>query len=113
MACIASGPRRALQGGEPVGDTGAERRLSDLVVMPFRATLQGRVLDAQGKPAVRATVFWPLGTFHHQVTTDSQGRFRLDGLPDEPIVLTAYGAVAGSAFVKAIPGQGIEVRLRE
>lgn len=112
-ACIASGPCRALRGGEPVGDTGAERRLSDLVVTPFHAMLEGRVLDARGKPAARATVLWPLGASHRQTTTDSQGRFRLDGLPDEPVCLVAHGVSAGTAFVRAAPGNKAVIILDE
>ena len=54
--------------------------------------LQGRVLDMSGRPVASAEVMWgragrPL--FETRVTSDAEGMFRLEGLPEEQTTVTA------------------------
>ena len=103
----------ALSGGLPMGDQGAERRFTDLVVVSSRGTVSGRVVDAGGRPAAGVTVFWPLGRKHHQVVTNAQGQFRIEGLPVRAIVLVARHPTLGTAFAPALAGQEAVLALKE
>jgi hypothetical protein len=57
-------------------------------------SVAGRVIDQQGRPIAGATVFHTgNATLRTEVKTDGQGRFRLDGLPEEksPLFVTHPG----------------------
>ncbi len=60
-----------------------------------------------------ATISRPFGTSRHRAITDHEGRFVLDGLPDEPVNLVVRGLNKGAAFLRAPPGRDVAVRLEE
>ena len=109
---VASDRCRPFGGGYAVGDQGAERHLSDLLVTQYPAAVAGRVLDARGQPAAGAVVSWPVGGRRSRTVTDAQGRFRIEGVPERTIMLAAR-AGRGVAFAPAAPGREVVLRLRE
>jgi protocatechuate 3,4-dioxygenase beta subunit len=91
----------------PYGHTVAEGKevieLPDAQLVSSRQRLRGIVVDPQGNPVADITVSASLaggrGSLSRQIDapppwtkTDSQGRFTLSHLPDEPIELLAYRA---------------------
>ncbi len=105
--------RRLLASGHSLGDPGPQRRMSEVVVTAADVTVSGRVLDAAGRPAAGARVFWALGTSRHRAVTDAQGRFRIAGVPGHPIALVARDEKRGGAVVRAVPGQDALIFLGE
>lgn len=111
---VASESYRRRGGGELGSDAGPERRFSDLVVVAFSAEIGGRVLDARGRPAAGATVFWASGGAAQRAVTGADGRFRIGGLPNRPILLVARDDARGAAFALVTPGpQEVTLALKE
>lgn len=81
-------PRKALRVG-----LGKDAIRLDVELTPF-ATVAGRVLDSEGKPAAKAEVF--AGDFK-SVTTDEDGRFALDNIAPGTIALLAKPPSTASA----------------
>jgi len=77
-------------------------QVSDIVLVPLGSELVGRVVDAEGQPVAGATVMSPDGDPDVQVSTDSDGRFRMEGLPPgEVTVVAVQGKRMGDARVVA------------
>ncbi len=68
------------------------------------ATVTGTVLDGRGEPAVDVPVVWldRSGALRRRTTTNTQGRYRLDGLAEGPLELRAGGGGHGEAVTTVV-----------
>lgn len=81
-------------------DTKGELELPDAFLIRLSQTLSGSVVDLEGKPLGGILIAaldtngddlpWPVTTDQPLTVTDSDGKFRLEKLPDIPLKVTAY-----------------------
>ena len=116
-------------GGQPPGPLATRSGSTYDVTLPLEATatLQGRVTTAEGRAVGggRVRVGFDDATRARVVTTDADGRYRLEGLPAGAVRLRAAGAggalvseelVLGPGEVREVdlaldPGGGLDVRV--
>ncbi len=95
-----------ISGGE-VTKSGATPTITDIVLAPLNAKIEGQVLDPSGKPVADAKVI-RLGTEPGgMATTDAAGRFTLQPVPQGELQILAahgrdYGEVRGKADGKPV-----------
>lgn len=106
---------RYVTGGEVKKENGTFT-VSDIVMQKLNAEVEGRVTDSEGKPVAGAKVTSPQGD--SQATTDSDGRFKMQSVPEGEITLLAfhghssgratYRTGEGSALITIKPARNIE-----
>ena len=113
---------RHVSGGEVTRKAGSIE-VSDIVLAPLGAKIEGRVFDSRGSPVAGAKVMSPDGDPNVQVVTDSDGRFVLESLAEGEVrLVAAYGHDSGDwrgqadgppvainlTPVKPLPGEDVE-----
>ncbi|MDQ3812681.1 MAG: carboxypeptidase-like regulatory domain-containing protein, partial [Armatimonadota bacterium] len=88
---------RYVSGGQLTKQDGAFT-ITDIILAPLQAKIEGRVVDATGAPVAGARVMSLDGDLDVHVTTDDAGRFILGSLPEGEVeVLAAHGFRVGKA----------------
>lgn len=99
-----------LSGGE-VRQQGDAFEVSDIILAPLGSKVGGRVVDSDGKPVAGATVICPDGNPNAQVTTDAEGRFRLEGLPPGEVTIVAVSGKLMGQTRAAAGGLSVQVTI--
>ena len=99
-----------LRGGKAAYKDGAWTS-EDVVMTPLLGRAVGRIVDAKGQPVQGAKVFSPEAA-GSQATSDAEGRFALDALPEGEITLVATGAMGTAAKAARAGGAELSLALR-
>lgn len=86
--------------------------VSDLILLPLSARLEGRAINSNDEPIAGARIVAPIGGAGSETVSDAQGRFVLRDLPEgEVVVLGFVGQIFGRWSGKT--GATVELKLSE